>query len=493
MRRNSSLLWLAVWALAALMMSRAANADGLNGTPNGWVGLFVNGATEALHITTTGNVGIGSTSPVSSLDLSQKTDALALPGGTTGQEPASPVNGMIRYNITKTALEAYFASAWNTISTSGNTPTAFSFTNQTGVSTNSTISSNAVTLSGFTGTVSATCGTNCTAIARNGSWGGTTVTGFASGDTIAIRLTSSASLNSAVNATVTAGTTVSGTWSVTTTASTPSAFNFTDVTGAVTTWTYCSNAVTLSGFTGTVTAVCNAGCTAIALNGVYSGTTVGGFVSGNTISICQAASSSASTPATASVTVGNTTSSTWTVTTGADTCPGVNTIGTTCPDGTVYAGVSLDGDVKVYVTPCDAGQSLSGSCTGTRTTETWNNGTTTYYTTGYTNQNTGKANTIGLNTIGTTSDSPYQAATYCATLSAFGHSDWYLPAYGEANNTINNAANSAAIGGFQAATTYWVSTELNNGSAFVITPSTGATGSAGNKNIARNIRCMRHI
>src|SRR5690242_10840974 len=37
-----------------------------------------------------GNVGIGSTSPNSSLDLSQKTDAISMPKGTTGQEPASP-------------------------------------------------------------------------------------------------------------------------------------------------------------------------------------------------------------------------------------------------------------------------------------------------------------------------------------------------------------------------------------------------------------------
>ena len=44
---------------------------------------------EAMRVDTTGNVGIGSTSPVASLDLSQKTDALALPSGTTGQRPAS--------------------------------------------------------------------------------------------------------------------------------------------------------------------------------------------------------------------------------------------------------------------------------------------------------------------------------------------------------------------------------------------------------------------
>jgi len=469
-----------------------AYADGINGTVGGAVGLFVNTNTEALHITSTGNVGIGSTSPVSSLDLSQKTDALALPVGTTGQEPTSSVAGMLRYNSTTHALEAFYSSAWNTILAGGSTPAAFSFTNQTGVSTSTTVSSNAVTLSSFTGIVSATCGANCTAIARNGVWGGTTVNGFSAGDSIAIRLTSSGSLNTPVTATVTAGTTVSGTWSVATNSSTPSAFSFTNVTGATTSRIYCSNAVTLSGFTGTLTATCT-GCISISLNGNYGGTTVSGFASGNTIAICQQASSSTSTAVTASATVGNTTSSTWTVTTNSNSCPGVSTIGTTCPDGTVYAGTTPDGNVNAYVTPCDAGQSLvSGSCTGTRITEPWNGGLVAYYTTGYTNLNTGRANTNGLNTLGNTSDSPYQAAAYCATLSAFGHTDWYLPADSEGDNTYDNATNSAAIGGFLASASYWSSTEVNNSTAWIFVPSTGDTTHGGGKSNSLNIRCMRH-
>jgi hypothetical protein len=62
-----------------------------------------------------GKVGIGTTSPASSLDLSQKSDALALPVGTTGQEPGSPVNGMIRYNSTTPGVEAFYSGAWNTL------------------------------------------------------------------------------------------------------------------------------------------------------------------------------------------------------------------------------------------------------------------------------------------------------------------------------------------------------------------------------------------
>ncbi|WP_036296980.1 hypothetical protein [Methylosinus sp. PW1] len=62
-----------------------------------------------------GNVGIGSTSPVSSLDLSQKTDAIALPGGSSAQRPTA-VNGMIRYNTGGVgSLEAYLNGAWTTL------------------------------------------------------------------------------------------------------------------------------------------------------------------------------------------------------------------------------------------------------------------------------------------------------------------------------------------------------------------------------------------
>jgi len=62
-------------------------------------------------IDTSGNVGIGSTIPVTSLDISQKTDAIILPGGTTAQRPTA-VNGMIRYNSTTSILETYMNGTW---------------------------------------------------------------------------------------------------------------------------------------------------------------------------------------------------------------------------------------------------------------------------------------------------------------------------------------------------------------------------------------------
>jgi hypothetical protein len=64
-----------------------------------------------------GNVGIGSTSPIASLDLSQKVDALALPVGTTGARPTGTAltNGEIRYNATTPGLEAYINGGWSNI------------------------------------------------------------------------------------------------------------------------------------------------------------------------------------------------------------------------------------------------------------------------------------------------------------------------------------------------------------------------------------------
>ena len=73
----------------------------------------------------TGNVGIGSTVPVASLDISQKNDALALPGGSNArrQTGGALVNGEIRYNNTGSgSVEAYYNSTWNTLGGAGGTP-----------------------------------------------------------------------------------------------------------------------------------------------------------------------------------------------------------------------------------------------------------------------------------------------------------------------------------------------------------------------------------
>jgi hypothetical protein len=45
-------------------------------------------------------------------DVRGATGALAVPDGTTVQQPATPANGMVRYNTTTRQFEAYENSQW---------------------------------------------------------------------------------------------------------------------------------------------------------------------------------------------------------------------------------------------------------------------------------------------------------------------------------------------------------------------------------------------
>lgn len=197
-------------------------------------------------------------------------------------------------------------------------PSAFSFADVTLQAVSTLTTSNTVTLAGGFTNLAATCGGACTAIARNGVWGGASVAGFNSGDTIAIRQTSSASYNTATTATVivgTAGSTTSGTWTVTTTP-TANAFSFTDQTLAALGTLTTSNTVTLAGGFTNLTATCGGGCSAISKNGAaFVAGPVAGFNSGDTIAIQLTSSGSYNTAVTATVTVGGTTSGSWSVTT----------------------------------------------------------------------------------------------------------------------------------------------------------------------------------
>jgi|688.fasta_scaffold116270_3 hypothetical protein len=68
------------------------------------------------------------------------TGYLQVPSGTTAQRPASPVNGMIRYNTTTNALEGYAAGSWVNIlgqlGTQGNPATSATQLKNAGITTN---------------------------------------------------------------------------------------------------------------------------------------------------------------------------------------------------------------------------------------------------------------------------------------------------------------------------------------------------------------------
>ncbi len=181
--------------------------------------------------------------------------------------------------------------------------------------------------------------------------------------------------------------------------------------------------------------------------------------------------------------------SVWSVATSGGDCTGSPAVGTICADGSVYAGLSPDGNVKMYTTRCDYGQTWSGAaCTGTRAPQNWNNGSSNWTTTNYTNGNTGKANNAGLVALAD-AGAPYAAANTCASLNINGHTDWYLPALNELNvlytgkGAIKNFDTSGSV--------YWSSTETNNFYAWYERFSDGNQYIYGTKNNTYYIRCVR--
>ena len=134
---------------------------------------------------------------------------------TSSSSGSAPTNATVSVGMTTSGV-------WTvtTGTASSNTPNAFSFANQTGVVSGAAIISNAVALSGFTGNLTATCGSGCTGIAVNGIWyfGSPASATVYPGNTIAIEQTSSTNPGTPTNASVTVGATASGTWTVTTAA-----------------------------------------------------------------------------------------------------------------------------------------------------------------------------------------------------------------------------------------------------------------------------------
>lgn len=189
----------------------------------------------------------------------------------------------------------------------------------------------------------------------------------------------------------------------------------------------------------------------------------------------------------ATVIVGGT-ASVWSVTNAGGDCTASPTPGTVCADGTIYAGLSPDGNVKMFTTRCDAGQTWDGvsSCTGARSAVTWNNGTTNGNTTTVYSAITGQANSATLDGL-SDSGAPYSAAQYCESLNLNGHTDWYLPAISEVAVLYSNMG---AIRNFYSTGTYWSSSQVNNTTATYFQMASGTADSFFMYN-GRFVRCVR--
>jgi hypothetical protein len=136
-------------------------------------------------------------------------------------------------------------------------------------------------------------------------------------------------------------------------------------------------------------------------------------------------------------------------------CPN---IGDVCADGSIYAGMTADGNVRMYTEMTAEPLIYNGP---------WSFGTGSppmiAVQAGLVSRVTGAANTIQIATGGPFEDAdagapgvqPHSAANHCANLTSHGHDDWYLPALDELRVLY---ANSAAIGGFPT-DELWASTE----------------------------------
>ncbi len=213
----------------------------------------------------------------------------------------------------------------------------------------------------------------------------------------------------------------------------------------------------------------------------------------------------ASSTHTVTITVGGV-SDQWDVsTTSAGSCGDVALaeIGTVCSDGSVYAGISPDGNVNMYITRCDAGMAWDGAnCTGTAANKPWNNGNgSNNVVTSATSSVSGASNTPMIIAIdsdsGTGGTQPHVAAQACADLTDHGNTDWYLPASSEMQVIYANLQDGLpadgnpdpVISGFMTSP-YSSSTEMSSTHMRAISFSSGS-GSTQLKRYTYPVRCAR--
>ena len=190
-----------------------------------------------------------------------------------------------------------------TVTSIDTTPDPFTFTAQTGVALNTTVTSNTITVSGINSAASITI-TGGTYSINSGSYTSSAGT-VNNGNTVTVRQTSSGSYSSTTNATLTIGG-VNGTFSVTTQSApvdtTPDPFTFTAQTGVALNTTVTSNTITVSGINAATSITITGGTYSI--NGGSYTSSAGTVNNGNTVTVRQTSSGSYSSTTNATLTIG---------------------------------------------------------------------------------------------------------------------------------------------------------------------------------------------
>lgn len=157
-------------------------------------------------------------------------------------------------------------------------------------------------------------------------------------------------------------------------------------------------------------------------------------------------------------------------------------VGGACGNGTIYVGMSPDGNTPLFTTPADAA------------TMPWNDGVNgNFFATNISDPMTGRANTEALAAMDANPSEPgmqhFMAAYYCFTLSAHGHSDWYLPAKDEMHMVLANQT-QGSLAGTVNGSHYWTSSEdfITAGYYWDVD---GNGGGSGMKHFTNMVRCVR--
>jgi hypothetical protein len=150
-------------------------------------------------------------------------------------------------------------------------------------------------------------------------------------------------------------------------------------------------------------------------------------------------------------------------------------IGGICQDGSIFAGWTYDGHMPLYTMPADSGVFAWGPATDTAIVNCLSGTENSCYK--------GKENTQIIASLA----GPYNAAKNCASLSVYGHDDWYLPSILELQTLYSNFG---MIGGFVLGQSYWSSSETISGSAGAIIFQGGILDNAA-KTESYYVRCVR--